>query len=635
MNTATIDRFIFDSTITLGPGAAVNRVITAFESNLLILSNLPGDVTDMEVKQLAEPFGHVTRVLLEKPAARVEFAKCADAALAVRMLDKTEYRSMTLSATLYPRGATQREKVADKPNRTIKISWPAPSLTGWARYSSITTAKEQAKRLQGLTVGGRKITVTYISPLKNQTHSFAVELKNLPSNTTREDLKSVCPGTSSVEIALRTNYDRDTSIQGVRRLLAPYEPIDSFYVLPSDASKLRIIAFAETQIASTITTALHRTKQTFLKNNALLAEQVYSMKYHLTPSQFLILKEDLDHLRDIHQDHCKIRYLDKDDLGRPAEIVSIHVDSVDPFRVGRVRKALDEILCGEALVFDGNVSWDDLFDTPDSRTFFTSLNADTRFFVEPSRRDRTLRYFSRQVPLDDAKELVVRQLRLVRARRHHVSVARDAIRLLLSGCMTKLRDEDGISMTLNIVSRTLTIQSEDQNDIKKVKRVLAKLESSPASMAVHGVGVETLCSICTSSVAEPIKLPCGHIYCRNCMRHILQNSTGTNYPLMCMVDRVDDHFETTLPCYTEFPLDVILGLLSKREQNRLFDLSVLSYVRQHLDEFQFCPTPDCQIFYRPDKPGTALRCPSCQKWICPACCVQFHEGLSCAEYREA
>jgi IBR domain, a half RING-finger domain len=132
-----------------------------------------------------------------------------------------------------------------------------------------------------------------------------------------------------------------------------------------------------------------------------------------------------------------------------------------------------------------------------------------------------------------------------------------------------------------------------------------------------------------------VTLPCQHVYCEVCLHHILLSSAGPHFsPLRCMADQKDDESGTSLPCYAVIPYEVIRSLLSPDEERKLLEFSLLSYCRDHSDEFHFCPTPDCPVVYRQCEGAIALRCPSCHIHICPSCRVEYHEGLSCVEYQD-
>ncbi|KAJ3792478.1 hypothetical protein GGU11DRAFT_693393 [Lentinula aff. detonsa] len=57
-----------------------------------------------------------------------------------------------------------------------------------------------------------------------------------------------------------------------------------------------------------------------------------------------------------------------------------------------------------------------------------------------------------------------------------------------------------------------------------------------------------------------------------------------------------------------------------------------AYIHERLDEFHYCPSPDCMQVYRPAPSGNTLQCPSCLLHICPQCHVEQHDGIDCPDH---
>ena len=564
--------------------------------------------------------------------ALIEFADHAGAARAAQKLHNKEYKSAVVTARLdLPDG----RHLGQEETPLVKISWPTPSIRGWAHYPSVSVAKEQANMLNGRMLGVRKITTTYQPAKKSQTHSFTVELKGLPLSTTRKDIQEFCPGSSSVSPAAHPNYDRNSSIQQIRELIADYKPIESFEVLPAGTSNTRIIAIVQFRDAKSVTAIvenLNRTRQETIKGNTLWVERIYSTKYSMPTYQFTHLKADLDRLRDSHEKECKIRYHDQDEEGQSINPVPIYIYGTDSKTVGQAMKKLETLLCGKPLVLEDNETWDDHFDTPEGAQFFTTLNTDAKFFVKCDRRMRALRYFGQDAPLGEAKDLILRQLKLIRGRYHSIPISRDIIRPLLSSGLRSICDDDGIDAVLDAVKQTLIVRG-DGRDVKKVKRVLADL--TPSSLGAWRPVTESNvpCSVCFCEAVDSVEIPCRHVYCKICFGHLLRSAIVPDFHDVRCVAEKGFHSEAIVPCDATIPFDIIRDILSPTEETKLLKHSFLSYLRDHPDVFYFCPTPDCEVVYRQSDTGTVLRCPLCGVKTCSTCNVRFHEGLTCDEYQ--
>ncbi|KAF2658959.1 hypothetical protein K491DRAFT_624038 [Lophiostoma macrostomum CBS 122681] len=63
--------------------------------------------------------------------------------------------------------------------------------------------------------------------------------------------------------------------------------------------------------------------------------------------------------------------------------------------------------------------------------------------------------------------------------------------------------------------------------------------------------------------------------------------------------------------------------------------SLTGYIRSHPQDYQYCPTPDCDRFYRTTsaaRPRT-FDCDGCLSSICTGCQHQSHDGLTCEAYK--
>ena len=58
------------------------------------------------------------------------------------------------------------------------------------------------------------------------------------------------------------------------------------------------------------------------------------------------------------------------------------------------------------------------------------------------------------------------------------------------------------------------------------------------------------------------------------------------------------------------------------------------YIMQHPDDISCCPTPGCKYVFLYQEGDDQFECPMCDKEYCLKCKSDWHEGLSCQEYRK-
>lgn len=625
--------------VEFGPGASPVHITTPFESRRVVLSNLPLQIDEEDVMKLFDTFGDLTSIALDvlptSVTARAVFLECSQAVQAVNTLDGAPFRLSALAASLDLR-ATIESGASSLLSRKVKLSCYAPSRRAWAHYKTLAIARHESASMDGKTFDGRKIKTSVQLPSSNSRRltSFSVEIKGLPVNVNEFHLKQFCRGASSVAIG-ELSYGPHLPVDKIRLLLASFGPVDSFEMLPVANNKPKITAFAQfstSDAAAAAAKTLNGVSQDLLGYSPLWVQQVHSVKYSTGARQFLTLKNELDRLRDVHDKDCKIRYYDIGPDGQPADPVFIRIYGEEPQALGRVKMKVEGLLRGEAWVEDGKDVWDEFFDDPSGEEFLHGINVDGSFFVKSDTRLRTVYLFGDEARRDRAKELIRQRLMVRQSQRHVVSFEKSVLRVLLSGGYKTLQEEFGSAkVSLDIVSRTLTIQSE-ASEALRFRRAVATISSS-STPALYHEGAD--CPVCFCPVTDPVNLPCGHDYCRTCLQHLLRAATSGNFSqLECIAESQIEVSKKNASCGGAIPYHIIRDLLSPTEEKKLFEASFTSHIHARPNEFRYCPTPDCQVIYRPGEKGTILQCPSCLSRICAACHVEFHEGLTCEEYHE-
>jgi len=80
--------------------------------------------------------------------------------------------------------------------------------------------------------------------------------------------------------------------------------------------------------------------------------------------------------------------------------------------------------------------------------------------------------------------------------------------------------------------------------------------------------------------------------------------------------------------------DDIKAIISEAQYQKYSQFTLNQVVDTHKD-MAWCPTPDCKFafIHDPAADGNQLRCPLCKVHYCLECRVEYHEGMTCAEYR--
>ncbi|TFK61035.1 hypothetical protein BDN72DRAFT_485332 [Pluteus cervinus] len=639
-------RSLFSCTVDFGAGAAVDQVITPFESRRLVLSNLPVEVSELDITSLVADITDSISVSIYRntdnpfPSAAVTFPRPTQAAEALEVINTATLHSQKIAARLDLRARAVEGGTGTLMSRKVKVQWYGATASAIARYSSGAEAAKNVIRLNGYTLSGSRLKASLYTAKTNalsfgRMQSGSVMIHNLPANISKQTIKEIAWCDS---VSIRThNDDVDSPEELIRRRLESCGALESFTVLPAVPGTAKVTAFAQfgaADAAAKAVSTLSNTRLSFLGNQPLMISPTFSLKYLVRARKFSRVQGQVEHLSQACLDDGRIRFYCTREDGTPADPVTVILHSKDPKGLGRVKVKLEPILRGETLVADGKNLWDEYFERYDGQKFIRGINLDALFFVEYDLRSRVIRLFGDAPSRAQARELITTYLREVHDRLHIIPLPRESLGAFIVDAYIDLQTEFGQGkISLNVVARTLTVHG-DQEDVARVRRIISDLthnHGAPKSSASS----ESLCPVCFCDAVDPLRLTCGHTYCRQCIQHYLRCYADSKSfsPVKCVAEV--NQSETTFPCHTPVAFSFVRQLLTPAEEKNLLDASFLAYVQAQPNEFHFCPSPDCQMVYRRGAIGTVLQCPSCLLQICSACHTESHEGMSCAEYQDS
>ncbi|KAJ3483103.1 hypothetical protein NLI96_g6530 [Meripilus lineatus] len=584
--TSPTDRTLFGCKVTYGAGAAVEDVITTFESQIITIVNLPRGVSETRLLALAECFGNVQYITIDQgsfsppsPTARIKFISHADASRAVQGINGELFESKKLVAKMDVTAV--EDGLATFRSTKVKVSWFAPSQRAWAHYNGISTARQQSHMLDGKSFNGSKISAMFQEPNKGQIRSFSVEIRGLPRNPDRKHLQNFCRA-QSVSIA-PPSYDLSLASSRIKDALKKYGDLESFDVLPLDPKKPKVMAFAQFRNADSAELAvkeLHSTQQSFLGGGPVWLENIHALKYSIPSLQFSVLKADIDFLRDTSSE-CKVRYYEVDEGGQ----------------------ALDPLLKGEPFIPNTGGTdigeWEEYLGSPEGVFFLRNLNQTTKGFTKYDIRSRSLHVFGSTEARQAVEDALERKVVEISERKHVIQLDKFSLRSLLAGGYKALVSLVGEkNLLLNVATRILTIRGDEDN----VKAIRDTISAGYAPSAdIQEITLDTDCPVCFCEPAEPVVLPCGHQYCKVCLQHLLRaaargTTTSAVNCVMAATGALPKSKAET--CKTGVPFSVIRKLLSPAEEEALLKATFLSYVHSRPKEFHYCPSPDCEIVYK-------------------------------------
>lgn len=614
--------------VRFGIDATPDQITTEADSKKLILSNLPVAVSPTDIRELAEPFGEIRSIIsldeTEHTASiEIEFAECSQALTAFKYMNGHPFESHTISANL--KGRISMTVRSSEHTHVVKVFWPAPSAMAWVHYATISKAKSEAARLDGVIVGGLQIKAVYVSPHKRQKTSYAVEIRGLPINVSKDVLEDLCPEQSCITLDPPCyTQDPTNDIRSALTRCGELEDVDIPAAASHSTSAVAFATFKTEEAALEAVEALDGRNQDYLGGQPLSVRPVYCFRHRATIPQFEAVKNEVDRLNDKGEKKCSIQYQELPERG--FVWIRIHASAENLATFVSLNTELATLLRGMLLTSDGDVVWDDYLETSSSVKSIDTINTTNSngpFFVQSDGRTKNVRIFGPKPDQECAQKLVMRMLQKVHKLRHEIQLPRTKLRDLVNGGLTALQYDLGVNkVSLDVANAKLIVRGTPDDD-SKVEDYISSLDSfSPPETTT-----EALCEICHHLPVDPILLTCRHAYCTSCLQMALRCSPSA--PFQC-ISRDTSEDGLTTQCPANVPYVVIRDIIPNEEKKFLHE-SFLSHVRSKSEEFFFCPTLDCQSAYRTSVEGLTLKCFRCLSEICCYCHTRAHVGIACKE----
>ena len=622
---------MYNCTVVFGAGGHVQHTLTATDPNRIVLKNVPSDAFYSELEKL--PVDGLLAVHVdnstEPTKASMVFDTKQQTLSALKVLNDYEFEGSTLSAHL----CTDQTLDSDRAvmNSEVKVTWPAPCKTAWARYGSVTLAKEDVARLDGQIVEGRKIKASYLPAKKGQTSMFAVQIDNLPAESTSVSIKERCTGCQYVNMTAPTYVL--SPMEPIKEILGKYGVLTAFDILDFPAPE-EMIAFAKFQTSEAATAAadnVRKLKVDFLGMGGILkVDGIHHSRFDIQPQQFRYIEGDLDKYRDVYDGQCSIFTVPDDCDFR------IHVSAAwtEATAFAKLLASLNTLFHGDILKQDGVVVWDDYFDSASSVKVIDAVNAennkDYNVLIVPDHRAQRIHILGEQSNRPRAKESILRILKKVRMAWNEVPLDRFFVRWYLSQGQDLIQSDPDVGkskVTLDLVDSKLIVKG-DSKALNKVKEII----SNAVTILRDSLDEDSpdICHICLVKSISPIILLCKHGYCKECLSTLLASAVeNVHTPLKCIAK-----IGAGSRCSQDIPYVTIRHLLPLADEERLLRAYFLSYVRSNMEGLFFCPSLRCEAVHRRRDTSTNLQCSACMMEICSSCQTKYHTGVSCDQWRE-
>jgi len=610
----------------LGSGFGVEDITTGFESPFLFLRGLPHDIGDDKLKRLLGRFGEVLNIkrLSSSTSFKAEFAKASEAYSAYTSLHGKFEFGHKLDLRLSDEGKMNQTKITDT---VVRIDWDLPHLSVFMGFDSMALANQAIDKASQTPYGDHVVTGAVHIGLP-ALGKVTVKFDNMPVDVNPKKLEELY-GKHDGWMRTAANYTEpsvEDSISGLKKYLKQFGPTLRDVDIrppPYREGKMRAWAyFATPKDAQAAAERMHTRKPPFSGRTRIMARHLHKIEFNLSLIKYHKAARDIEDLA---------QQIWRQSPGYSLAIVDkvshyvLRLTGENLKVLGQLKSELERRLNGEQLLEHGKPAWDEYFGGYFGILFSEALEREfPGVKIERSTARRTIRIFGSAKDRAIVRTRLLEKVAQLRKRGYFVIQLDGRLtNAFITGGHKKLVEKLGAdNAVLDLWNRTLSILGDREaqllaEDAVSVVRMHHKMNYGNKPRPNE-------CPVCFEEVTVPVKLPCGHSWCRACLKRYLQASVDHKlFPLKCLGKEAK--------CTERVPLYIARDLLSPAEFDAVVQSAFDAHIQTHASQFHFCPTPDCSQVYRPAPAGTFIQCPSCLVRICPSCHTDAHDGLTCAE----
>ena len=511
----------------------------------------------------------------------------------------------------------------------IRIDWEAPHRTWYAGYASTALAEQALRVMQNIPYGDFLPTGSLHTALP-AVNVATVKMRYLPLDVNEQALKVFGPlqGLMSERPSYQGYTVQDT-IDGVRRMLSRFQTkMIDFEVRPPPYKEAKMRAWAYFTCPADAKAAaenLHGRKPQFTGYTRICVRHIKTITFTVSVVKFRRVSTSVYSLGES---------IWKQNVGYSLSVLDknshfcLKLCGEDLKLLGRLKAEVEKILNGETVLKDRKTAWDDFFGRSAGIAFLQELErAHSGVSIESDSTRRKIRMFGVAEKRSIVQEKILEKIEQLRLQKScFIPLEGPLLATFLNGELASLREKLGSEhIILDFAGHALRLRGDEKvfnaaKDAVELVRKKYKIRRNRQAIAVE-------CPVCFDEVSSPIKLICGHSWCRTCFQHYLIAAIDQKFfPLTCLGNEGK--------CTERISLYAAKEVLSAADFDATVSAAFDTYVQTHPEELHYCPTPDCPQVFRSAPEGIFLQCPTCLVRLCPTCKADAHDGLTCAEFKD-
>ncbi|KAI6142800.1 hypothetical protein BKA82DRAFT_532707 [Pisolithus tinctorius] len=618
--------------VRLDRGFEVQEVVTGFESRWVHLGNVAPGISSNVIRGLLSQYGHVDSLIVPESTTKksfvvkAQFSSPAEAMKAATALHGQEFHDQHLTARLSINNFKKGNMVVT--DTDVCVTWQSPHRMGYGGYATLKGARAVMDSVSNTRMGDSLVTADLYDGLP-AVGAYNVVFRHLPSETTEQDIRNLGGDVESIMLE-RPNYTSiERAMQTLRSILENYGTVISFDDLPPpyrDGAVKAWVRFSSHAEARHAQDSLDGQNFAFLGRTPISVRHVLSMSYTLPCTIYRKLQDDLTWLRRSWSQRYGpgITLSEKGDINGMADgPVFIRVSCEDSLLLSHLKYEFEQLLRGDTVMFNKKPIWDDFLTGPTGLSFIHQLQREyPGVEVQVRGSSRIVTVMGTITRRHLVKQEIVRKIVEVQSQLlWDIPLPGRTLGLFLSEDLTRLQETFGAeNCYLHYGKRALIVRGNEQTFRIACKAV----QDAQSRQGVEPSQSGAICPVCFNDPVLPTFLPCGHQWCRGCLVGYLSSAVDNKtFPLTCLGNEAC--------CSERIPLSLARELLTAAEFDAVVDAAFWTHVHSRPDEFHHCPVPDCIQIYRSAPRNTVLQCPSCLTHICPACHIEYHDGMTCEE----
>ena len=642
----TFVRFFHGALVRFGDGACVTSLLLTLESSSVRLDGLPANITPADVISMLEGLGHDVEVdglrVIPMPQPSplcsayistpdLEFAKT----LSTSLID-TPYHDLK-AVPVPPRLPTWASTRRARCNR-LQLRWTSPRGVCCLYFPSERVAQRVREKFHSgrYTVGSRRTECAEPVVIRNA-QMCSVQASGLPYRCTEEMIRASFTdhwdAPLQITMPRRTAWQRKT-VEAIKEFLngigpmtctsVPYKHKGQYWTLSAQFEQ-----DSDAQIAA-----------------RAIEERFYNLPYdvHLTArlvytSTFKTSNQVFQHVEKRLQDDPEALNAPRLKVTQRSDSTILSLDSCNPEELARCANTVEAVVAGLVIQEkEGYPFWvAELASNGSASKELKEIQQQHGILLLPNKSRREIRYFGADSKHQAVQDDVIQRLTSVVKSRLCIDLDDVGFASLCKvglGQLKTLIGKDVLSLIITSNPKKLIITGSEEDHCKALE--LLELFDIVLPVKETKSKEEENCSVCLTPAENPVFLGCRHTYCAECFKGLCLKSNAQADICAACVGEGDK-------CKNAIPLKEIQDNVDSSTFEQLLESSFNTYITRRIDQFRYCPTPDCGYLYRVTSRGDSSdhsmassiwhMCPRCLKRICRSCHAN-HEGRSCDEYQE-